>query len=70
MIFIQTKRYRITLWEREGRSGATLSLEFDNLADAERAFEQKKAEGSYQTGILFEWRKQHNDWLLLRRYRT
>lgn len=68
MIFVQTKRYQLSLWANANQRGEALHLEFDDREHADRAFADHKAQGLYRYGILFEWRKQENDWVLLGRY--
>jgi hypothetical protein len=68
MIFLQTKRYQLSLWADAEQKGTALHLEFDKRENAERAFADHKVKGQYHHGILFEWRKQENDWVLLSRF--
>ena len=70
MIHVQSKRYRVVLWESEDRSSAepALRLEFDRLAEADAEFEKLQRAGRYPAGILIEWLKDSGDWELVRKY--
>jgi hypothetical protein len=70
MNFSTTKRYQLVLWETETREGLApaLRLEFDTAEAALQAFEDKRAQGSYRTGVLIQWHKHAGDWTLLKRF--
>ena len=68
MIFTQAKRYQLTLWTSKDRDGLAIRFEFDNLDEAKRAFDENAAERRYAAGLLYEWLKVPQEWVLLSQY--
>lgn len=67
MIQTQSKRYQISLWLTQDRSGPgpALRLEFDNVEEARAEFERQKRHELYQSGILLEFHKVSQEWSLI-----
>jgi hypothetical protein len=68
MISAQSKRYQIVLWPGKDRTGLGSKLQFDTLAEAVAEFDRCKAQGSYRSGVLFEWFPLSAQWQLIERF--
>ena len=68
MIQSLAKRFQVTLWLSENRTGLAPHQEFDNREEAEQAFEEARAGGQFRAGILYQWDKRAKEWTLLRQY--
>ena len=67
MIYSQTKRYQITLWLTQDRSGPgpALRVDFENEEEARTEFDKYKGKSPYRSGILLEFHQLSQEWNLL-----
>jgi hypothetical protein len=68
MMHSQAKRYELTLWETEHRSGAAVKLSFDDVVERLAEMENQRKVGRYRSGLLTEHHKVSQEWLLVRQY--